>query len=304
VDRKVKKAFQVVGVVGTLLSLAIFIKDPSFPTPDKLIVFLVFVFMSISQAKVMLKRLLPFVAILLVYESFRGIADSLNTHVNYTFAPHMDRLLFGNLPTVYLQNWLWHGHVMWYDIVLYIPYLLFFIVPIGLAILVWKTCDKYYWEVVTTYLAVFFGSFLTFLLFPAAPPWMAAQTHVIQPIVRVSSNVWASMGLHNFPSFYNHISPNPVAAVPSLHSACGVLFSLFVFKIYGRRWGYVSLLYPVLLIFGVIYEGEHYAFDVILGASYAVAAFIFIPKTMPTLRRLAEKISRKIEPVLAWRPSR
>jgi membrane-associated phospholipid phosphatase len=302
VDRKIKLALQAVGVVGALLSLSIFIKDPSFPTPDKLIVFLIFVFMSISQAKVMLSRLLPFVAILLVYESFRGIADSLNTHVNYTLAPHADRLLFGNLPTVYLQNWLWHGHVMWYDILLYIPYLLFFIVPIGFAILVWKTCDKYYWEVVTTYLAVFYSAFLTFLLFPAAPPWMAAQNHIIQPIVRVSSNVWASMGLHNFPSFYNHISPNAVAAVPSLHSACGVLFSLFVFKIYGRCWGYVSLLYPVLLIFGVIYEGEHYAFDVIVGALYAVAAFIFIPKSMPLLRRLAERVSKKLKPILAWRP--
>ena len=250
--------------------------------------------MSFSQAKVMLKRLLPFVVILLVYESFRSVADSLNTHVNYTFAPHVDRLLFGNLPTVYLQNWLWHGHVQWYDILLYIPYLLFFIIPLALAILIWKTRDKYYWEVVITYLAVFFAGFLTFLLFPAAPPWLAAQNHVIQPIVRISSNVWASMGLHNFPSFYNHISPNPVAAIPSLHGACGALFSLFVFKIYGRRWGYISLLYPVLLIIGVVYEGEHYAFDVIVGIIYGVIGFILVPKAIPALRRQAKKVNKKL----------
>jgi membrane-associated phospholipid phosphatase len=297
-----KLAFQAIGIVGAIACLLVFIKDPSFPTPDKLIVFLVFVFMSFSQATVMLKRLLPFVVILLVYESFRSVADTLNSHVNYTLAPHMDRLLFGNLPTVYLQNWLWHGHTQWYDVVLYIPYLLFFIVPLGLAILVWKTYDKYYWEVVTTYLAVFFGGFLTFLLFPAAPPWLAAQDHIIQPIVRVSTNVWASMGLHNFPSFYNHISPNPVAAIPSLHAACGTLFSLFVFKIYGKRWGYVSLLYPVLLIVGVVYEGEHYAFDVIVGIIYALAGYFLVPKAMPALRRLEIKIAKKLEPVLAWRP--
>jgi len=297
-----KLAFQAIGIVGAIACLLVFIKDPSFPTPDKLIVFLVFVFMSFSQATVMLKRLLPFVVILLVYESFRSVADTLNSHVNYTLAPHMDRLLFGNLPTVYLQNWLWHGHTQWYDVVLYIPYLLFFIVPLGLAILVWKTYDKYYWEVVTTYLAVFFGGFLTFLLFPAAPPWLAAQDHIIQPIVRVSTNVWASMGLYNFPSFYNHISPNPVAAIPSLHAACGTLFSLFVFKIYGKRWGYVSLLYPVLLIVGVVYEGEHYAFDVIVGIIYALAGYFLVPKAMPALRRLEIKIAKKLEPVLAWRP--
>lgn len=234
----------------------------------------------------MLKRLLPFVILILVYESFRSVAHQLNSHVNYTLAPHIDRLLFGKLPADYLQQWLWRGHTSWYDVVFYIPYMLFFVIPLGLALLVWKTRDKYYWAVVTTYLLVFFAAFITFLAFPAAPPWLAAQNHYIEPIVRVSSSVWFSLGIHNFPSLYNHIAPNPVAAVPSLHAACATLFSLFVFKLYGRRWGLLSLIYPVLIYVGVVYEGEHYAFDVITGILYAVVFYLFTPLLMERSAKL------------------
>ena len=277
--QKIKqKGLQIIGAVGTVACLAIFIHDPSFPTPDKLVIFLTFVFMIFSQAVQMLKRLGPFVALLLVYESFRSIVPNLNNHVNYTLAPHVDRLLFGNLPTVYLQDWLWHGHTSWYDVVLYIPYMLFFIVPLGLALLVWKTRDSQYWRVVGTFMFVFFSAFLTFLAFPTAPPWLASQNGYIQPITRISSNVWASLGIQNFPSLYNHIAPNPVAAVPSLHAAVSTLFSIFIFKLYGRRWGALSLIYPILIYIGVIYEGEHYAFDVIMGILYAFAGYLLAPK--------------------------
>jgi membrane-associated phospholipid phosphatase len=217
------------------------------------------------------------VLIILAYESFRSVADKLNSHVNYYLAPHADKLLFGKLPTIYLQNWLWKGHTSWYDVVLYIPYLLFFAIPLGLAILVWKTRDKYYWQVVGAYSLLFFAAFVTFLLFPAAPPWLASDNHYITHIVRVSSYVWASMGIQNFPSVYNHLSANPVAAVPSLHSACSTLFSMFIFKLYGKKWGVLSLVYPVLIYIGVVYEGEHYAFDVITGIIYALAAYFATP---------------------------
>src|SRR5207302_665374 len=90
---------QIIGLLATIFSLVIFIHKPSFPTPDKLVIFLTFVFMIFKQALQMLKRLLPFVVLILVYESFRSVADSLNSHVNYSLAPRIDDLLFRNLPT-------------------------------------------------------------------------------------------------------------------------------------------------------------------------------------------------------------
>ncbi len=279
--------WQVIGAVGVLTCLGLFIYEPSFPTPDKLLVFVTFLFMVFHQAIDMLKRILPFVAVILTYESFRGIAHSLNTHVNYALAPDVDKFLFGNLPTIYFQNWLWHGHVRWYDYALYLPYLLFFALPFGLAILVWKTRVKHYWNVITSYTITFFGAFLCFLVFPAAPPWMASDQHRIEHIQRISSDVWRSLGIHDFPLLYDHIAPNPVAAVPSLHAACSTLFSIYVFKLYGRRWGALSMLYPAMIYFGVIYQGEHYAFDVFVGVLLAIGAYLATPWVMAQSHRLA-----------------
>ena len=143
---------QIIGVVGIIASIIIFVRAPSFPTPDKIVIFMIFLFMIFKQAKAMLVRFGPFVLVLLVYESFRSIADQLNTHVNYTLAPDIDKLLFGNLPTVYFQDWLWHGQVRWYDFVLYLPYMLHFVLPIGLGVLVWKTREKHYWRLANTLL--------------------------------------------------------------------------------------------------------------------------------------------------------
>lgn len=290
-----ERILQIIGVAGTVACLVIFIREPSFPTPDKLLVFLIFVFMIFEQALQMLKRLLPFIGLILVYESFRSVADSLNSHVNYSLGPHVDKFLFGKLPTVELQNWLWKGHVQWYDFVFYAPYLLFFAIPIALALLVWKTREQHYWEVVTIYLTVFFAAFVTFLAFPTAPPWLASQNHYIQPIVRTSSYVWGALGIHNFPSLYNHLAANPVAALPSLHAAAATLLALIIFKLYGKRWGLVSLIYPALIYVGVVYEGEHYAADVLAGIIYGFGGYYAGPHVLRYIEHWGKKSQKYLK---------
>jgi len=290
VNKLIHYAWRSAGLLGAAGSVILFIQHPSFPTPDKLFVFMLFIFMAFAQARQLIERLLPFVVVILVYESFRSVADKLNTHVNYTLAPWFDNHLFGDLPTVILQSYWWRGRVSWYDYALYVPYLLHFVLPFMLAILVWKTREKYYWRVVSTYMVVAFGSFLTFFLLPAAPPWLASQNGYIQPIVRISSDVWASLGLQDFPSFYNHITPNPVAAIPSLHAAWAVLLPIFVYKFYGRRWGLLCAIYPLLIFIGTVYEGEHYVFDLVLGALYAVLGYLVTPYLLDRFKGLSLRI--------------
>ncbi len=234
--------------------------------------------MFFGKAKQLLKRFLPFVLILLVYESFRGLVPYLNTHVNFLWMPAMDKLLFfGKLPTQVLQQWLWHGSVQWYDFVFYGAYTLHFVMPFALGVLIWQTRDKHYWHFMATYSVLSLMGFLTYLAFPAAPPWMAQDMNLIEPITRVSSAVWAAFGIHDFPSVYNKISPNPVAAVPSLHAAYAFLFAYFITKLYKTNWKWLSWVFPVLIWVGTVYQGEHYVIDAILGVLYAVAAYYAAP---------------------------
>lgn len=289
-----KHAFRLIGALGTILCVSIFLADPSFPTPDKLVIFLTFVFMIFGQAWQMLKRIGPFVVILLTYDSFRSLVPSLNAHVHYTLMPHFDTNIFGTLPTITLQHWLWHGHVQWYDFVFYSVYMLHFVVPIALALLIWKLRDELYWTAAATYIFVSFTAFAVFLLYPTAPPWLASQDGYIPHLTRVSSDIYAAMGIHNFPSLYNHLSPNPVAAVPSLHTAYSILFSLFIWKLFGRKWGIASLIYPALMITGVIYMGEHYAFDVATGGLLAVLGFVATPFLLRHATRFGQRAHQAI----------
>jgi membrane-associated phospholipid phosphatase len=64
-----------------------------------------------------------------------------------------------------------------------------------------------------------------------------------------------------------------VAAVPSLHAAYPVLVLLFFWG-RARPWLRALLVaYPLAMAFTLVYGGEHYVFDVVLGWVYAVAVF-------------------------------
>lgn len=285
-----RKPLRVFGVIGTLVFLGVFIRTPSFPTPDKIFVLLVLGGLASGQAVEVLKRFTPFVVLLLVYESFRGLASTLNTHVNYEFMIVADKLLFfGHLPTKLLQDVLWHGYVQWYDFVFYGAYTLHFVLPFALAVVVWKLREKHYWSYVIAFLLVSFAGFLTFLAFPAAPPWLAVEKGYIDSITRVSSSVWAAFGVHDFPSVYNKIAPNQVAAVPSLHAAYSMLIALYTTKLFKTAWRLVVWVYPALIWVGTTYMGEHYVIDIIIGVLYAYVGY----RVAPTVAKYFSKIFAK-----------
>jgi membrane-associated phospholipid phosphatase len=294
-----QNASRIVGAIGTIVYVAIFIRTPSFPTPDKILVFASFVAMAFGQTRELLKRFVPFVALLLIYESFRGLVPHLNAHVNYGFMPWADKLLFfGHLPTKLLQNILWHGSVQWYDFVFYGAYTLHFVLPFALAVLIWKTREKYYWRFITTFVIVSFAGFLTFLAFPAAPPWLASDKGLIEPIAHVSSAIWAAFGIHDFPSVYNKISPNPVAAVPSLHAAYSMLFALFLTRLFKTKWRLLAWTYPALIWIGTTYMGEHYVIDIIIGVLYAVLGYFAAPYVLTPIQEACKKLLRYYKSVV------
>lgn len=290
-DRR-RQALVAVGAAGSLGSIGIFLAEPSFPTPDKLLLFAVFVGLLFGQAKQVFIRLAPFVVLLLIYESFRGIVPGLNHRVNYMWMPEVDRWMFGSLPTETLQRWLWSGQAQWYDFVFYLPYMLHFVLPFALAIIVWKTREHEYWRYITAFVSISFAAFVIYLLFPAAPPWMSSDMGLIEPISRVSSSVWFSLGISDFPSLYSQVAANPVAAVPSLHAAYATLFAMFVISFFKSGWRYLSLTYPALIYVGTVYQGEHYVIDAILGAGLAVAGFYASPGIVKVLARFGNSLNR------------
>ncbi len=247
-----------------------------FLTPDLIFVFFLAIFTILSETKEFLKRFLPIFSLLIIYEVFRGLADWLNGAVHYTEMINFDRWLTdGTLPTYWLQQQMWHVTVQWYDFYFYFIYMLHFLVPLTFAVILWKFHSKQYWKFVFAVVGLSFAAFVTYLIYPAAPPWMAKELGIIsEPMIRVSTNIWYAMGVENYSEVYQRLPANPVAAVPSLHSAYPFLVSLFVIKMIGFKRGFWILIYPITMWIGVVYMGEHYIIDVVLGAVYALVFYL------------------------------
>ncbi len=246
----------------------------AFWSPDVLFLVFLTVFAVYGHGKEYIRKFAPFVALLVSYDALRGIVPLISRRVHFTEMINFDTWLFhGQLPTVTLQHWLYHGALHWYDYYFYFVYMLHFLSPFIIAAVIWKYRPNHYWQFAGALLLLSYAGFITYIIFPAAPPWMASQMHLIPTIAKLSTTIWWTWGVHSIPTLYDHFNPNPVAAVPSLHSAYPTLQLLFINKFFGRKAALVFLIYPLSMWFGVVYLGEHYVFDVTLGIIYGASAF-------------------------------
>ena len=68
-----------------------------------------------------------------------------------------------------------------------------------------------------------------------------------------------------------------MAAVPSLHAAYPLLTLFFLVRKYKIK-GLLLLPYVLGIWFAIVCFGEHYVFDIVIGAIYAILAFILVTK--------------------------
>jgi hypothetical protein len=260
--------------VYTILVIAFLVFFKAFWSPDVLFLVFLTIFTVYGHGKDYIRKFTPFVALLVSYDALRGFAPIITHRVHFTEMIDFDKWLFGGqVPTVALQNWLYHGTLHWWDYYFYFVYMLHFLAPFMIAALIWRYRPSRYWQFAGALLLLSYSAFITYIIFPAAPPWMASEMHIIPEITKISTAVWWGWGVHNIPNIYAHFNPNPVAAVPSLHSAYPLLDLFFVHKLFGRKASIPFAIYPLSIWFGVVYLGEHYVFDVIAGILYATATF-------------------------------
>jgi hypothetical protein len=113
---------------------------------------------------------------------------------------------------------------------------------------------------------------LTYILLPAAPPWYAAWNGTIDETVeRNIGSGWAVIGLRFASTWFNDVraDANAVAALPSLHAGFALLVTVGLWPVV-RHWLPRILLVAFPLAMGVtlVYSGEHYVVDVLLGFAY------------------------------------
>ncbi len=218
---------------------------------------------------------LPMVLVLAAYDFTRGAADSLGIGTHYHPMIDFDKaVFFGEVPTEWLQAHLYDPRSLTaWNVVFTLVYTSYFIVPFALAGYLWARERLEYLRFVKRLVTLALVGLATYVLFPAAPPWLASEMGLLHPLERTTSRGWEIIGVGTAGLFTEgQKTVNLVAAVPSLHSAFCMLVALFLWpRVRRRALRPLLLLYPLAMGVTLMATGEHYFFDVALGWLYAGA---------------------------------
>ncbi len=280
-------------IILILFGLTVFfwLNDGEWMTPDKIFVVVMVVAILLGKVKSFFWDWSIFLFLLASYEYLRSkIPDVLlRTH---TLGPiRAEEKLFGFLPTVKLQSLFFKGVPSWYDYFFVFIYVLHFVVPLAFALILWLRNRKRFFLFMGALSLLSFMGFATYYLYPATPPWLAAIWGNIPSVVSIQMEVYSHMGFLKIVSvprelgFYSAFGANPVAAIPSLHVAYPFLILLFATYFYGRK-GLLLFPYVSLVVLAVIYMGDHYFIDAVLGVIYSSVAFLVVVLLRSSVERL------------------
>jgi membrane-associated phospholipid phosphatase len=234
----------------------------------------------------------PLIAILFVYDLLRGYADGLLFPAHELPQIRVENWLFGSpAPTVWLQSHLWHGanDLRWWDYLSWFVYLTHFLATLIAAAILWTFAHERFARYATMVCAFAAVGFATYVLFPAVPPWLAAQHGNLGESNRIVPIAWHHIPIAHFSALFEHGHEyaNNVAAMPSLHAGYAVLFSLYLWRLVPRWVRPVLAVYPVAMSFALVYTGEHYIVDCIAGWVYAIVTFVAVNYVFDRRRRRA-----------------
>ena len=235
---------------------------------------------------------LPLLAALILYDHTRGIADSLGMPIRITELVDVERAMFGGvLPSAWLQENFSHpADPHWWDAVASLVYTSHFVLPWALAGVLYVRSRPVWLKYVRRVVLLSYAGLATYILLPAAPPWYAAKYgFVAEEIDRVITNGWAVLGVRSAGAWLEQAQAgsNPIAALPSLHTAFALLVSVTLWSIV--RNPALRLLiaaYPLAMALTLVYGGEHYVVDVLLGWVY-VGVVVIVAVAWETRRSTA-----------------
>ncbi len=243
----------------------------------------------------LVKPICAYIGVWLVFNYLRAYGDdTIWANDVLSFVPRIEAWLFGGrLPSTVLQERFFRSSAIdSYDYGWTIVYLSFFIAPhLAAVLLLWRN-RSLFWHYLLATAVLFALALLGFFAIPTSPPWLVTEAVPeagFAQIWRITQEVLSGLDLP-FRLFNTgqgetmHISevrlePNAIAAMPSIHFASTVLI-VFPARSAGRLWAGVTTAYAALMAIALVYLGEHYVLDIVVGGMLARSGWIVVGKCL------------------------
>lgn len=262
-----------------------------------LVASLAVVFVPTGRAKYFVAGIVPYATAWFVFSFLRSFADetlfakTLNTEV-----VNFERWLFnGEIPSIRLQaNFYTPGEIHVWDYYFTFIHWSYFIVPHALALWIWWRSKRDFQHFLVAMTMTLFLGLVIYFVIPANPPWMAPDVidSPTAPVVqRIMEPIAMELGGGLYQAGYKIVGEsNPIAAMPSMHFAITFIL-VWVARCRGLGWEIAAWLYSLSMGAALVYMGEHYVIDIIVGgmvttyAWYATRAWInrygHVPQVIP-----------------------
>jgi membrane-associated phospholipid phosphatase len=129
-----------------------------------------------------------------------------------------------------------------------------------------------------SFLLVNVMGFVTYFVYPAAPPWYVTQYGLgparmdVKPEAAAAHRFDQLLGTHFFDSMYGR-GVDVFGAIPSLHVAYPFIALLVAFAVKELRFArWATVAFFLLMCFSAVYLQHHYVIDAVAGVAYALVA--------------------------------
>jgi membrane-associated phospholipid phosphatase len=238
-------------------------------------------------------------AYLAAYEMPHDDPERLDTRVRVKYPITIDKLLgLGVTPTVRLQRtFSAPDQINRFERLLVLSHWIWFAVPhASLGYILLRDPNRFASAAARMY-TVFDVGAVFYWAIPTAPPWWAAQhghleerdrpIEVRRMMIEYGPQFWGDL----WPSLYDLLGGNPLAAMPSLHFATSLMAAHLLAET-GPLAGAVGSLYAGTLGLALVYLGEHYAADLLGGAVLAESVRWVAPRAVPPVQRWLRALNR------------
>jgi hypothetical protein len=228
--------------------------------------------------------------------------DALERRVHLDYPWRIDKVLgLGTLPNIRLQRWFASpGRIRRRDQVLVWSHWLWFLFPHGTVAYVLLRHPERFPRTATLTYAVFDLGLIGYWGLPTAPPWYASlhgrlgesgDIAVRRMMVEHGEAFWKD----RWEPLYSVLGGNPLAAMPSLHFATSLMAAHLLTET-GPVAGVIGWSYALTLGVALVYLGEHYLIDLLVGTALTEGVRRAAPRAAPvaaTLGRAVQALERR-----------